>query len=141
MKKRLISFLVVLSIVFSFNISFAADISDNDVSPIEPLYVQVMNLSSTLNISNLGCATCTGTVSVRPGYNVKATIELLQLVDGSWDSITSWVHTGSGVAGVSKSETYWVNHGLYMVKTTAYVTDSNGKYIESPSATSLIREY
>lgn len=141
MKKRLISFLVILSIIFSFNISFAADISDNDVSPVEPRYVQIMNLSATLNISNLGCATCTGTVSVRPGYNVRLTIELLELVDGKWSSVTSWVHSGSGVAGVSKSETYWVNRGTYMVEANAYVTDANGKYIESPSAFSIIKEY
>lgn len=141
MKKRILCFLAVFCITFCPNFALAADQTTKADSDIELMYEQVMNMSARLNISNLGLATCSGTVSVRPGYNVKLTIELLKMENYSWTSIKSWVHNGSGVVGVNESETYWVDHGTYMTKITAYVTDSSGKYIESPTATSVIREY
>lgn len=141
MKKKLLCFLSIFCIVFSSNIVLAADVTTKEDGDIELMYEQVMNMSARLNISNLGLATCSGTVSVRPGYNVKVTIDLLKLENYSWTSIKSWVHNGSGVIGVNESETYWVDHGTYMTEVTAYVTDSSGKYIESPSVTSVIREY
>lgn len=141
MKKRIICFLAVFCMVFSSNLVSAANLSEKVDSDIELMYEQVLNMSAGLNISSLGKATCSGFASVRPGYNIQLTIELLKFENSSWTSIKSWVHSGSGVAGVNKSEAYWVDHGTYMTKITAYVTDSSGKYIESPSATSLIREY
>ena len=141
MKKKFLCLMVIFCLMFSSNIAFAGDLSSKEDSDVELLYEQVMNMSAKLNISSLGQATCTGTVSVRPGYNVSLTINLLKFENNSWTTIKSWIHTGSGVAGVNESETYWVDHGTYMTEIVAYVTDSSGKYIESPSATSLIREY
>jgi len=141
MKKRLICFFAVFCMVFSSNLVFATDISEKVDSDIELMYEQVLNMSAGLNISSLGKATCSGFASVRPGYNISLTINLLKFENNSWTTIKSWIHTGSGVAGVNESETYWVDHGTYMTEIVAYVTDSSGKYIESPSATSLIREY
>lgn len=141
MKKKLLSLCAVFCIVLSYNSAFASNISTKADSDVELMYVQVMNMSAGLNISSFGQATCSGAVSVRPGYNVSLTINLLKFENNSWTTIKSWIHTGSGVVGVNESETYWVDHGTYMTEIVAYVTDSSGKYIESPSATSLIREY
>lgn len=141
MKKRLFCLLTILCIVFSSNIAYATNVTTKQDEDIELMYEQVMNMSAELSISSLGKATCSGSVSVRPGYNVKLTIELLKMENYSWTSIKSWVHNGSGVIGVNESDTYWVDHGTYTTKITAYVTDSNGKYIESPSTTSRIIEY
>ena len=141
MKKRILTIFAVFCFVLNLNIAMAANVSTKDDSDIELMYEQVMNMSAKLNISSYGQATCTGTVSVRPGYNVRLTIELLKMENNSQTSIKSWVHTGSGVLGVNESETYWVDHGTYTTKITAYVTDSNGNYVESPTATSLIKEY
>ena len=141
MKKKLIGILTALCMVISPSFALAADVTTKVDEDIELMYEQVMNMSAGLNISTFGQATCSGAVSVRPGYNVKLTIELLKMENYSWKSIKSWVHTGSGVVGVNESETYWVDHGTYPTKISAYVTDSNGNYIESPSTTSVIKEY
>ena len=141
MKKRLLSIIAVLCLVFNFSSAFAADLTTAPEQDIDSRYVKIAAMSSHLNISSLGCATCSGMVTLRPGYNVKATIDLLKLENGKWNSIKSWVHYGSGLDGVDVSETYWVGSGMYMVETTAYVTDSNGDYVESPSVTSVIKEY
>lgn len=141
MKKRLFCLFVVLCTMLGSNLGVAADFSTIQNDPINSKYVKVNVMSSGLSISSLGYATCSGMVSLREGYHVEATIDLLKLENGRWNSIKSWVHSGSGIEGVDVSEGYWVGRGTYMVETTAYVTDSNGKYIESPSATSVIREY
>lgn len=141
MKKRLFCSFAVLCVLLCSNFALATDLSTKQNEQIELRYVKILNMSSHLNISSLGYASCSGMVTLRPGYNVEATIELLKLENGRWNSIKSWVHSGSDAEGVDVVEGYWVGRGTYMVETTAYVTDSNGKYIESPSATSVIREY
>ncbi|WOC75569.1 hypothetical protein RX717_00815 [Intestinibacillus sp. NTUH-41-i26] len=141
MKKRLLCIFAILSMILSSNFAFAVDVSTKEDSDIELMYEQVMNMSAGLSISSFGQATCSGFASVHPGYNIRMTIELLKMENYSWKSIKSWVHTGSGVVGVNASDTYWVDHGTYTTKITVYVTDSNGNYIESPSTTSVIKEY
>lgn len=141
MKKNFLCFLTIFCLLSSSTTAFAANLSEAYTTDAEQRFVQILNMSAGLSISSLGKATCGGEVSVRPGYNVSLTINLLKLENNSWTTIKSWIHTGSGVAGVNESETYWVDHGTYMTEIVAYVTDSSGKYIESPSATSLIREY
>ena len=135
MKKTFLCFLTIFCLLSGSTTAFAANLSEAYTTDAEQRFVQILNMSAGLSISSLG------EVSVRPGYNVSLTINLLKLENNSWTTIKSWIHTGSGVAGVNESETYWVDHGTYMTEIVAYVTDSSGKYIESPSATSLIREY
>ena len=74
MKKRLFCLLTILCIVFSSNIAYATNVTTKQDEDIELMYEQVMNMSAELSISSLGKATCSGSVSVRPGYNVKLTI-------------------------------------------------------------------
>lgn len=104
-------------------------------------FQQILAMAASLTISDTGYAKCGGIVSLRPGYNVKATIALSELVDGHWDLVHSWTHTGSGPMGVNAIDGWWVDHGTYIVEVTAYVTDSAGNYVESPTVQSYIDIY
>ena len=142
MKEKLIGILTALCMVISPSFALAADVTTKVDEDIELMYEQVIEYVSRSKYLNVW----TGNMFWRRQRktrrsNVKLTIELLKMENYSWKSIKSWVHTGSGVVGVNESETYWVDHGTYTTKITAYVTDSNGNYIESPSTTSVIKEY
>ena len=142
MKRKMICFFAALCLVFCGTTAVATNgTSSSDVEEVIPRYEKIASMSAHLTISNAGYATCSGMVSLRPGYNVKATISLQKLENGSWNEIKSWVHNGSGVLGVNESDGYWVEHGTYIVELTAYVTDSAGGYIESPSALSSVVFY
>lgn len=104
-------------------------------------FQQIIAMSASLTISDTGYARCAGTVFLRPGYNVSATITLSELVDGHWEFVHSWTATGSGPEGVNESNGWWVDHGTYIVEVTAYVTDSAGNYVESPTVQSHIDIY
>lgn len=104
-------------------------------------FEQIIVMTAGLTISDTGYATCSGSVFLRPGYNVRATIALSELVDGHWELVHSWTATGSGPEGVNESNGWWVDHGTYIVEVTAYVTDSAGNYIESPTVQSYIDIY
>lgn len=137
----------ILCILMTFcMISCSALAINADTSPIyeesgDARFEKITSMSAGLNISDTGYARCTGTVFLRPGYNVQATITLSELVDGQWEYVHSWTATGSGPAGVNESNGWWVDHGTYIVEVTAYVTDSAGNYIESPTVQSYIDIY
>ena len=127
-------------------ISCSALAVNMDTSPVyeengEARFEKIISMSAGLIISDTGYARCSGTVVLRPGYNVSATIALSELVDGHWEHVHSWTHTGSGPAAVNASDGWWVDHGTYIVVVTAYVTDSAGNYVESPTVQSYIDIY
>ena len=134
----------ILCILMTFcMISCSALAINADTSPIyeesgDARFEKITSMSAGLNISDTGYARCTGTVFLRPGYNVQATITLSELVDGQWEYVHSWTATGSGPAGVNESNGWWVDHGTYIVEVTAYVTDASGNYIESPTVQSYV---
>lgn len=106
------------------------------VQAVEPRYTGVTQISSTLNISNSGAASCSGKVKLRNGYTADLTVELKQ--DG--ETIKTWTSSGSGT--VTAGGTYYVMSGHdYIVTTTATVYDSNNKLVESPSTDSLKSSY
>lgn len=103
---------------------------------VEPRYIGVSRIYSTLNISQSGAASCSGKVALRDGYTADLKVELKQ--DG--ETIKTWTTSGSGT--FSTGGTYYVKSGHdYVVTTTATVYDSNEKVIESPSADSLKSSY
>lgn len=127
-------------------ISCSALAINMDTSPVyeengDARFEKIISMSAGLIISDTGYARCSGTVILRPGYNVRATIALSELVSGRWELVHSWTYTGSGPAGVNASDGWWVDHGTYIVEVTAYVTDSAGNYIESPTVQSYIDTY
>lgn len=94
---------------------------------VEPRYVGVAQLRSSLNISSGGAASCTGKAVLWDGYTVDLTIELKQ--DGT--TIKTWTKSGSGT--VSGGGTYYVASGHdYVVTTTATVYDKDGNEVEAP---------
>ena len=91
-------------------------------------YVYAMCASCTLSISS------GGTVSVRSlvdGYagttSISVTVYLEKLVNGSWQSYTSWSHNGG--RSIDNTDSTTVTHGAYRV--WMYVTAGNAYGSES----------
>lgn len=103
---------------------------------VEPRFTGISTLTSTLNISSSGAASCSGSVRLYSGYTANLTVELQK--DGS--TIKTWTNSGSGK--ITAGGTYYVPSGHdYVVVTTATVYDSNSVEVESPSATSPEKSY
>ena len=103
---------------------------------VEPRFTGISMLTSTLNISTTGKASCSGTVTLKSGYTADLTVELQK--DGS--TIKTWTDSGSGI--LSAGGDYYVPTGHdYVVVTTATVYDKNSVEVESPSATSPEKSY
>ncbi len=103
---------------------------------IEPKYTGVSRISSTLNISGFGGASCRGQAILRSGYTADLTVELKQ--DGK--TIKTWAESGSGV--ITVSGTYYVMSGHdYVVTTTVTVYDRSGNWVESPALDSQKTSY
>ena len=106
------------------------------VQAVEPRYIGTARITSSLNISKSGAATCNGKAVLWDGYTADLTVELQK--DGS--TIKTWTSSGSGT--VTAGGTYYVPSGhTYVVVTTATVYDSNSKVVESPSMDSAERSY
>lgn len=103
---------------------------------VEPRYTGISYLSSYLNISSGGAATCKGKVTVNDGYTADVKVELKQ--DGT--TIKTWTASGSGTIRIE--EIHYVESGhKYIVKTSATVYDSHSKVVERPFANSTQTSY
>lgn len=138
MVKKLVCAFMAFGIIFCNALAVDAETAPVYEEIDNSRFQQITSMSAGLTISDTGYARCTGTVSLRLGYNVRATITLSELVDGQWEYVHSWTATGSGPAGINESNGWWVDHGTYIVEVTAYVTDSSGNYIESPTVQSYV---
>ena len=139
MIKKILCVLMAFCMLSCSALAINADTSSIYEESGDARFEKIMSMSAGLTISGTGYARCTGTAFLRPGYNVRVTIALSELVDGHWELVHSWTHIGSGPTGVNASNGWWVDHGTYIVEVTAYVTDSAGNYIESPTVQSYIR--
>ncbi len=127
MKKNILSLIVLFGVLMSVFMTAHA---------IEPRYVAITSLSSTLNISSAGAAECTGNVEMWDGYTADLKVELKR--DGT--TIKTWTDSGSGE--VSAGGTYYVTSGHdYIVVTTATVYNRSGRWIESPTCDSDKQHY
>lgn len=98
---------------------------------VEPRYIGIHQLYSTLDISSRGAAFCEGEIELQSGYTASLKVELKQ--DGV--TIKTWNNSGSG--NFTAGGTYYVQSGHdYVVKTTATVYDSNKRVVEVPSTDS-----
>lgn len=105
-------------------------------SDVMPRYTGIATLSSGLQISETGKATCNGSASLWSGYTADVTVELKK--DGT--TIKTWTSSGSGM--VSAGGTYYVATGHeYVVTTTVTVYNSNGKIVDNPSKDSPTKNY
>lgn len=139
--KKILCVLMAFCMLSCSALAINADTSSIYEESGDARFEKIMSMSAGLTISGTGYARCRGTAFLRPGYNVRVTIALSELVDGHWELVHSWTHIGSGPTGVNASNGWWVDHGTYIVEVTAYVTDSAGNYIESPTVQSYIDIY
>ena len=139
-RRKIFCLFLVFTMLLGQYSAFAVDNKDSD--DVMPAYVHIAMMAGRLTIGNTGKAHCGADVDLDKGYNVDVTMELLKYDDGDWNSIKSWTTSGSGPRGVVFDQDYWLNDAdMYKVKVTAYVTDANGKYVESPSCYSVICKY
>ena len=130
MKKKVLPVLSILLLMSVLTTSLAT------VQAIEPRYTGVSYITSTLNISNSGGASCRGQAILQSGYTAVLTVALKQ--DGR--TIKTWTASGSGV--VTASGTYYVMSGHeYVVTTTVRVYNSSGSLVEAPSLDSVTSSY
>lgn len=122
-----ISFLLLLGVLMA---------SFTTAQAVEPRYTGVAQISSTLNISKGGAASCKGNAVVWNGYTVDLLVELKQ--DG--ETIKTWTNSGSGT--VSAGGTHYVKSGHdYIVTVTVTVYDSNNNVVDTPSKDSPKSSY
>ena len=132
MRKRLLCGAIIFSLMFANALALFPNATITRTNGVER-FEQITNLSSRLSISTNGYATCGCTVTLRPGYNADVTVTLYEMLSSGLSYVDSWEYHGSGITGVNKSDGCYVGHGTYIVITSAYVTDSAGNYVESPS--------
>lgn len=138
---------MILALCSMFSIASAASISESDGSLSTdikdvptPYYQHIAVIVTSLDISKAGYATASGATSLDPGYNAKVLLEL-QEFDNGWRTIDSYSDSGSGPRGVKLHLQRFVPHGTYRAKMTITVTDSNGNYVETETATSYVERY
>lgn len=130
MKKQTRTVMAIVLLVGVLMANFAT------AQAVELRYTGVSRISSGLNISSTGAASCTGKAVVRSGYTADLVVELQQ--DGT--TIKTWKSSGSGT--VNAGGTYYVTSGHdYVVVTTAHVYDSGKNWVESPSMDSEKSSY
>lgn len=139
MKKRTMrslctSLMLACLLLTSFTVSAGAAVI---IPPeINPQYTGIYALEADLNISDDGCATCYGSVSIRSGYTATLSMQLKR--DGV--TIKTWSDSGSTSFDIEKD--YYVTGDYdYQVVVTATVKNSAGTVIESPSVKSTVVTY
>ena len=135
MRKRIVSSLFAMALlvsVLSANCTTALAVQSDQ---IHLMYTGIFSLTTTLNISASGAASCYGSVIARNGYTVNLTVELKR--DGS--TIKTWTDSGSGA--VVASGTYFVTPGHTYVVTTSAEIYKGDTLIESPSKDSPESSY
>lgn len=102
---------------------------------VEPRYVGVATIYSSLEISSGGMATCSGKASLRNGYTGSLTVELKR--DGT--AIKTW--SSSDSSNLTAGGIYYVESGHSYVVTTTVTVYEGGKVVETPSKDSAKCNY
>ena len=108
-----------------FGQSIKAEELDELVLPEDDMpYEHVLRANCGLSISS-GTATVTSNVKGESGTtSISVTVYLENLVNGSWQTYTSWSHS-DGI-DLTSSDTTVVSHGAYRVKMHVTVSGSYG---------------
>ncbi|MGD9569516.1 MAG: hypothetical protein AB7V48_14595 [Sedimentibacter sp.] len=138
--KRVVGLIIVMSILLTFGMqAYASD--EKIAGEISPMYINLMSLSSYLDIDKLGIAACTAnlTQSLSDG-SCKLIMNLQKLdSDGKWSTIATW--TKEGVMKCVNSQYRAVSRGKFRLSVTGEVYDSNGNFIESGVVNSITKTY
>ena len=143
MKKIMVTFLAVLSLILSTAPAYAAEVSNHaSETAMTPNYTYIWLLSSGLDISSSGKAHCVGSVDASSNsYNAELTVTLQKYSNGSWSNVKSWSDSGTGQSNLIVDKYYYVEYGTYRVRTTAKIYDSAGKLLEDKFFDSDERTY
>ena len=110
-----------------------------------PRFKHIMQITSSLTISNLGRAECGGTYiiyDIYDGYDSRMTMTLQQYVDLEWVDLKEWSQDFTGAGSKLMNKGYYVKSGYrYRMTVTAEILDSEGNVLESVSVDSPIKEY
>lgn len=132
MKKRV---RIAISLVLLLG-TLMANLAIAQAGEIQPRLAGVSTLSSALEISSKGAATCKGKVILQSGYTAEVEVELQR--DGT--TIKTWADSGSGTLSVGG--VYYVVSGHdYVVSTFAMVYDKDGRLVSSGSKDSVEWSY
>ena len=141
--KKGITTLAIAAVLISCLAPYSLAASEDEYKEfeiVEPRYEVIAYISSSLEVSSSGRASCGAVATVLPGYTVDLTAELQQKEDGRWETIHDWETSGSG--RVSVSGPWYVMSGYsYRLKVTVTVYDSNGNFVEAPVEYSKVEEY
>ena len=131
MKKKMV-IILTLSLVVSImsflskgNLVAYADELDEPVEQEDDApYIYVSDTSCHVSISS-GTATVSSKVYGKSGTtSTSVTVHLEKLVNGSWESYTSWYHSGG--MNQENTDSTNVSHGAYRVWMSVTASDGNG---------------
>lgn len=140
MKKTLFLIILAISLTLGFTAIPAVSAEAIEGEQIMPCYIGTKRIEAILEISSNRSANCGGYAKLIAGYTGDMSMELQRSTDEkTWAHVTTWTTSGNGSIMLDKS--WYVSQGFYYrVVVTVDVYNAYGKYIESPSATSLISQ-
>lgn len=103
---------------------------------ITPRYTGIYALSADISITSLGRADCYGYVSVKEGYSVRLTVDLVQ----DDESIKNWSEYGYNEIEIEESHYVLRGHN-YKVVATAYIYNPTGSLADIEDVTSAVVSY
>lgn len=109
----------------------------SQTASIQPRYVGVDSVISTLYISSSGRADVGGQLEVIPGYTASVTVTLYK---DSNPFVQSWSSSGRGSIYVQKSHYVASGHDYY-VTLSATIYDRNGKVVDTVIKDSTVVSY
>lgn len=135
-KKRTRMLIAVLVLSLVVGMVPAAAVQTNDESEIQPCYIDLYQIAASINISAAGKVTCTGYAdSDFSTDEIRMTLYLQRLENGTWVTIKYWKGTGYGDLTM-EAYRYVVPGYYYHTLTMVSVYNSAGKYIEGASCAS-----
>lgn len=127
---KVLSFVLVVSMMLGTAV-YAEDTVLQTENMIQPRWTYISEITTALDISLGGKATCTTSVYLYSSLNSTCTIEMiLQQNDGSgWDDLKSWTISGGSDTDISKN--WYIASGYeYRVESHIYVYTANNLLAE-----------
>ena len=126
--KRLLSLVLVLTIVFVTACPVIAAESD---PPISPRYTYISLLSASLSINDTtGISTSTASSRISGASSLKVVCKLQRYNGSSWTTVQTWTATGTSSASIAKSWAVYSGY-TYRAYVTCSVYNSAGVLVES----------
>jgi len=126
--------LLILLSTFQFQ-SFA-----NSDNLMLPMYVNIFDFESELEIKSNGLAEVSCFLSAEDVEKVSISVILQKYEDGNWKTLKSW-QKNNDACSISLKQSYYVSSGYnYRIVSSGYAY-RNGKMIESTKKTSKVIKY